>query len=95
MKTVVSTDAFVVRPLQFPGGSIGTLAVHGTANDIAVAGGEPLAMLATFVLEAGLPGSVLEREVARDGGRRATPPESASSEVIPKWSNMGKPMACM
>jgi hydrogenase expression/formation protein HypE len=62
VKTVVSTDAFVVRPLQFPGGSIGTLAVHGTANDIAVAGGEPLAMLATFVLEAGLPGSVLERE---------------------------------
>jgi hydrogenase expression/formation protein HypE len=60
--TVVSTDAFVVRPLQFPGGSIGTLAVHGTANDIAVAGGEPVAMLATFVLEAGLPGSVLERE---------------------------------
>ncbi len=59
---MVSTDAFVVRPLQFPGGSIGTLAVHGTANDIAVAGGEPLAMLATFVLEAGLPGSVLERE---------------------------------
>jgi hydrogenase expression/formation protein HypE len=62
VKTVVSTDAFVVRPLQFPGGSIGTLAVHGTVNDIAVAGGEPVAMLASFVLEAGLPGSVLERE---------------------------------
>jgi hydrogenase expression/formation protein HypE len=62
VKTVLSTDAFVVRPLQFPGGSIGTLAVHGTVNDIAVAGGEPVAMLATFVLEAGLPGPVLERE---------------------------------
>jgi hydrogenase expression/formation protein HypE len=62
VKTVLSTDAFVVQPLQFPGGSIGTLAVHGTVNDIAVAGGEPVAMLATFVLEAGLPSSVLERE---------------------------------
>jgi hydrogenase expression/formation protein HypE len=63
VKTVVSTDAFVVRPLQFPGGSIGTLAVYGTVNDIAVAGGEPVAMLVTLVLEAGLPSPVLEREV--------------------------------
>jgi hydrogenase expression/formation protein HypE len=73
VKAVLSTDAFVVRPLQFPGGSIGTLAVHGTANDIAVAGGTPIAMLVTFVLEAGLAGPVLEREARAmaDAAQRA------------------------
>jgi hydrogenase expression/formation protein HypE len=59
---VITTDAFVVRPLQFRGGSIGTLAVHGTVNDLAVAGASPCALVATFVLEAGLRGDILERE---------------------------------
>jgi hydrogenase expression/formation protein HypE len=63
VKVAISTDAFVVRPLQFPGGSIGTLAVHGTVNDLAVAGATPRALLATFVLEAGLASDVLEQEV--------------------------------
>jgi hydrogenase expression/formation protein HypE len=58
----ITTDVFVVRPLQFQGGSIGTLAVHGTVNDLAVAGASPIALVATFVLEAGLRGDVLERE---------------------------------
>ena len=58
----ITTDAFVVRPLQFRGGSIGTLAVHGTVNDLAVAGARPCAMVVTFVLEAGLSGAMLERE---------------------------------
>jgi hydrogenase expression/formation protein HypE len=62
-KLALTTDSFVVKPLLFPGGSIGTLAVHGTANDLAVSGAEPLALLATFILEAGLEVSVLEREV--------------------------------
>jgi len=66
-KVALSTDAFVVRPLQFPGGSIGVLAVHGTVNDLLVAGAKPVALLATFILEAGLPGEILEREVRAMG----------------------------
>lgn len=58
-----TTDSFVVRPLQFPGGSIGELAVNGTVNDLAVSGARASAMVVTFVLEEGLPGNVLEAEV--------------------------------
>jgi hydrogenase expression/formation protein HypE len=50
---VFSTDSFVVKPLRFPGGSIGHLAVHGTVNDLAVMGAQPLALSAAFVLEEG------------------------------------------
>jgi len=63
----MTADTFVVRPLTFPGGSIGTLAVHGTVNDLAVSGALPTALLVTFVLEAGLPGPVLEAEVRAMG----------------------------
>ncbi len=63
-RLAATADGFVVKPLRFPGGSIGSLAVHGTVNDLAVAGARPLALLATLILEAGLPGEVLEREVA-------------------------------
>ncbi len=63
-RLALTADGFVVKPLRFPGGSIGSLAVHGTVNDLAVAGARPLALLATFILEAGLEGEVLEREVA-------------------------------
>ena len=59
----ITTDAFVVTPLRFPGGSIGELAVNGTVNDLAVSGATPLAMVVSFVLEAGLPTRVLEAEV--------------------------------
>jgi hydrogenase expression/formation protein HypE len=60
-----STDSFVVRPLRFPGGSVGHLAVHGTVNDLAVTGARPLALSTAFVLEEGLPIEVL-REVVAD-----------------------------
>ncbi|MEO6596206.1 MAG: hydrogenase expression/formation protein HypE [Planctomycetota bacterium] len=62
-RLALTTDAFVVRPLRFPGGSIGTLAVHGTINDLAVAGADPIALTAAFLLEAGLARTVLEHEV--------------------------------
>lgn len=62
-RLAVTTDAFVVRPLRFPGGSIGDLAVNGTVNDLFVSGAQPKALLVTFVLEAGLRGEVLEFEV--------------------------------
>src|SRR5271163_4383846 len=59
----ITTDSFVVKPLKFPGGSIGKLAVNGTMNDLAVSGARGEAMVVTFVLEEGLPTSVLEGEI--------------------------------
>jgi hydrogenase expression/formation protein HypE len=59
-----TTDAFVVRPLFFPGGDIGRLAVHGTVNDLAVGGAAPLFLSAAFILEEGLPLDDLRRIVA-------------------------------
>jgi hydrogenase expression/formation protein HypE len=59
----ITTDSFVVSPLSFPGGSIGELAINGTANDLAVAGAHPQAVVVSFILEAGLPTQVLEAEV--------------------------------
>jgi hydrogenase expression/formation protein HypE len=54
-RIAVTTDSYVVRPLRFPGGDIGELAVYGTVNDLAVSGAAPLALTAGFVLEEGLP----------------------------------------
>jgi hydrogenase expression/formation protein HypE len=60
----LTTDSFVVKPLRFPGGSIGDLAVNGTVNDLAVAGARPLALSLALVLEEGLEADVLRAEVA-------------------------------
>lgn len=62
-RIATTADGFVVKPLAFSGGSIGTLAIHGTVNDLAVSGARPIALMATMILEAGLPGEVFEREV--------------------------------
>src|SRR3954454_17686643 len=59
----LTTDSFVVRPIRFPGGSIGELAVNGTVNDLAVAGARPLALTLSLVLEEGLPADDLRAEV--------------------------------
>lgn len=59
----ITTDSFVVKPLRFPGGSIGELAVNGTVNDLAVSGARAEALVVTYVLEAGLPTAKLEAEV--------------------------------
>ncbi|MEY9911034.1 hydrogenase expression/formation protein HypE [Catenulispora sp. MAP12-49] len=58
-----TTDSFVVRPLSFPGGTIGELAVNGTVNDLAVSGARPLALSLAMILEEGLAASVLEEQV--------------------------------
>jgi hydrogenase expression/formation protein HypE len=63
-RLALTTDAFVVRPIRFPGGSIGELAVNGTVNDLAVSGARPVAMSAALVLEEGLAADVLEAEIA-------------------------------
>jgi hydrogenase expression/formation protein HypE len=60
----MTTDSFVVKPLRFPGGSIGDLAVNGTVNDLAVAGARPLALTLSLILEEGLDSEALRGEVA-------------------------------
>ena len=62
-RLALTTDSYVVRPLVFPGGDIGELAVFGTVNDLAVAGARPLWLSAGFVLEEGLPVDDLRRIV--------------------------------
>ncbi|MFI9025212.1 hydrogenase expression/formation protein HypE [Streptomyces sp. NPDC053560] len=68
---VVSTDSFVVSPLFFPGGDIGSLAVHGTVNDLAMRGGMPVSLTLSLVLEEGLPLSDL-RTVLESVGKAAS-----------------------
>lgn len=63
-QVVLTTDSFVVQPRRFPGGSLGALAVHGTANDLAVSGAVPRWIAAAFVLEEGLPIIELKATVA-------------------------------
>ncbi len=63
-RMVMATDGHVVSPLFFPGGDIGALAVHGTINDVAMAGARPLHLSAGFILEEGFPLADLERIVA-------------------------------
>lgn len=62
-RLAITTDSFVVRPLFFPGGDIGSLAVHGTVNDLAMRGARPLYLTAGFILEEGLPIETLGRVV--------------------------------
>jgi hydrogenase expression/formation protein HypE len=59
----MTTDSFVVKPIRFPGGSIGELAVNGTVNDLAVSGARPLALSLSLILEEGLEADVLRAEV--------------------------------
>lgn len=54
-RLAISTDSFVISPRFFPGGDIGSLAVHGTVNDLAMCGAQPLTLTAGFILEEGLP----------------------------------------
>ena len=67
-----TTDSYVVRPIIFPGGDIGSMAVHGTVNDLAMSGARPLYLSAGFILEEGLPVETLRRVVhsMRDAARR-------------------------
>ncbi|GAA1762662.1 hydrogenase expression/formation protein HypE [Luedemannella helvata] len=64
---VVSTDAFVVSPLFFPGGDIGRLAVHGTVNDLAMRAATPVALALAYVVEEGFPLADLRRVAASAG----------------------------
>lgn len=63
VRLAITTDSFVVKPLIFRGGDIGSLAVHGTINDLAMGGAEPLWLSAAFILEEGLPIETLRHVV--------------------------------
>ncbi|QGM96814.1 hydrogenase expression/formation protein HypE [Methylocystis parvus] len=73
-RLAMTTDAFVVSPLFFPGGDIGSLAIHGTVNDLAMSGARPLYLTASFIIEEGFPLADLARiaqsmgAAARDAG---------------------------
>jgi hydrogenase expression/formation protein HypE len=70
MRLAFSTDSYVVRPLFFPGGCIGDLAIHGTVNDIAMSGAQAVALSAGFILEEGIPLAVVG-QVAEAMGKAA------------------------
>jgi hydrogenase expression/formation protein HypE len=78
VELALTTDSFVVKPIVFPGGSIGDLAVNGTVNDLAVAGAQPLVLSLSLVLEEGLPAETLRREVEAI----AAAAEAAGVEII-------------
>lgn len=83
---VMTTDSYVVSPLFFPGGDIGTLAVHGTINDLAVCGAKPLYLSLGLIIEEGLPLEIL-RQVARSIGTAARdcgiPIVTGDTKVVP------------
>ena len=62
-RLAMTTDSYVVRPLFFPGGDIGSMAVHGTVNDLAMSGARPLYLSCAFIIEEGLPMEALWRVV--------------------------------
>jgi hydrogenase expression/formation protein HypE len=89
---VVTTDGFTVRPLEFPGGDIGALAVHGTVNDLAVAGARPIYMTLNAFIEEGMELSQLERiaasmgRAAREAGVRVV---AGDTKVVPRGEGGG------
>jgi hydrogenase expression/formation protein HypE len=81
----MTTDSYVVRPLRFPGGSIGELAVNGTVNDLAVSGARPQALTVSMVLEEGLDAGTLRQEVeaiARTAREAAVTIVSGDTKVV-------------
>ncbi|WP_460081712.1 hydrogenase expression/formation protein HypE [Roseibium sp. LAB1] len=91
-RLVLSTDAHVISPLFFPGGDIGSLSVHGTLNDVAMAGARPVSLTASFILEEGFPLADLERIVmsmARAAREAGVPVVSGDTKVVEKGKGDG------
>lgn len=87
-----TTDGFTVQPLEFPGGDIGTLAVHGTVNDLAVAGALPRYLSLSAIIEEGLEVALLERVVANlaEAARQAGVAVAAGdTKVVPRGQGGG------
>lgn len=86
-RPVITTDAFVVSPHFFPGGDIGTLAVFGTVNDLAVRGAKPLWLTLSLILEEGLPLVTIERvldSIATASSRCGVAVIAGDTKVVPR-----------
>jgi hydrogenase expression/formation protein HypE len=91
-RMAISTDSFVVQPRRFPGGSIGELAVHGTANDLAVVGAVPQWISAAFVLEEGFPIAELKdivADMAAAAAQTGVQIVTGDTKVVPKGAADG------
>lgn len=91
-RLVMSTDGHVISPLFFPGGDIGCLSVHGTINDVAMAGARPLYLAAGFILEEGLPLKDLSRIVesmARAANEAGVPVVTGDTKVVERGKGDG------
>jgi hydrogenase expression/formation protein HypE len=87
-----TTDTFVVQPLFFPGGDIGSLSVHGTVNDLAMCGAEPVALSAGLVIEEGFPMADLRRVVAsmaRAAAELGVPVVTGDTKVVDRGKGDG------
>src|SRR3712207_553084 len=88
----MTTDSFVVRPLVFPGGSIGELAVNGTVNDLAVSGATPIGLSAALIVEEGLETEALAHEVeamAAAAGRAGVAIATGDTKVVERGKGDG------
>jgi hydrogenase expression/formation protein HypE len=91
-RLAMTTDSYVVRPMFFPGGDIGSLAVHGTVNDLAMSGARPLYLSCAFILEEGLPMETLWRVACsmRDAARKCgVPIITGDTKVVDKGKGDG------
>jgi hydrogenase expression/formation protein HypE len=91
-RLAVSTDSYVISPLFFPGGDIGSLAVHGTINDVAMAGARPLYLSASFILEEGFLLADLEKIVismAAAARQAGTPVIAGDTKVVERGKGDG------
>ncbi|ATG91958.1 hydrogenase expression/formation protein HypE [Methylomonas koyamae] len=91
-RLAISTDGHVISPLFFPGGDIGSLAVHGTVNDVAMSGAKPIYLSAGFILEEGLPLVDLERIVismAAAAKAAGTPIVTGDTKVVERGKGDG------
>jgi hydrogenase expression/formation protein HypE len=92
MTPCITTDSFTVQPLEFPGGDIGSLAVNGTVNDLAVSGAEPRVLTLNAIIEEGLEMACLERivkslaEAARTAGVHVV---AGDTKVVPRGQGGG------
>jgi len=87
-----TTDSYVIDPIFFPGGDIGSLAVHGTVNDLSVCGGKPLAMSAGFILEEGFPMEDLRRitrSMAEAAKKAGVPIVTGDTKVVARGAADG------
>jgi hydrogenase expression/formation protein HypE len=91
-RMVMSTDSHVVSPLFFPGGDIGNLSIHGTINDVAMAGAQPLYLAAGFIIEEGFPLADLKRIVdsmARAASEAGVPIVTGDTKVVEQGKGDG------